>query len=263
MEMVATSKLKRATDRVRAARPYGDALEEMVGSLYNPALAETYPILRRPEALRRAVVILLTSNRGLAGGFNVNLIRRTRALLTELRAQGVEVELHVAGKKGIGFFRFQGEAMAVQRTDISDRPTPEEADSLVREPLKRFEEGEVDAVWVVASEFRSAMSTPPVARKLLPIEPPGERVDPENFILSPSGDEILSRILPLYVRNLVFRALVENAASEQSARRTAMKNATDNAADMLESLRRTYNRARQAQITQEIAEIVGGAAAFE
>ncbi len=263
MEMVATSKLKRATDRVRAARPYGDALEEMVGSLYNPALAQTYPILRRPEALRRAVVILLTSNRGLAGGFNVNLIRRTRALLAELRAQGVEVELHVAGKKGIGFFRFQGEAMAVQRTDISDRPTPEEADSLVREPLKRFEEGEVDAVWVVASEFRSAMSTPPVARKLLPIEPPGERVDPENFILSPSGDEILSRILPLYIRNLVFRALVENAASEQSARRTAMKNATDNAADMLESLRRTYNRARQAQITQEIAEIVGGAAAFE
>jgi F-type H+-transporting ATPase subunit gamma len=263
MEMVATSKLKRATDRVRGARPYGDALQEMVESLYNPALSEAYPILRRPEELRRAIVILLTSNRGLAGGFNVNLIRRTRALLAELRGQGVEVELHVAGKKGIAFFRFQGEPMAEQRTDISDRPSPEEAESLVREPLQRFEEGRVDAVWVVASEFRSAMSTPPVARKLLPIEPEGERVDPENFILSPSGDEILSRILPLYVRNLVFRALVENAASEQSARRTAMKNATDNAGDMLESLRRTYNRARQAQITQEIAEIVGGAAAFE
>lgn len=263
MEMVATSKLKRATDRVRAARPYGEALEEMVESLYNPALSETYPLLRRPEELQRAIVILLTSNRGLAGGFNVNLIRRTRTLLAELRERGVDVELQVAGKKGIAFFRFQGEPMAVQRTDISDRPTPEEAESLVREPLQRFEQGEVDAVWVVASEFRSAMSTPPVARKLLPIEPEGERVDPENFILSPSGDEILSRILPLYVRNLVFRALVENAASEQSARRTAMKNATDNAGDMLESLRRTYNRARQAQITQEIAEIVGGAAAFE
>lgn len=263
MEMVATSKLKRASDRVRAARPYGEALEEMVESLYNPALSETYPLLRRPEELQRAIVILLTSNRGLAGGFNVNLIRRTRTLLAELRERGVEVELQVAGKKGIAFFRFQGEPMAVQRTDISDRPTPEEAESLVREPLKRFEQGGVDAVWIVASEFRSAMSTPAVARKLLPIEPEGERVDPENFILSPSGDEILSRILPLYVRNLVYRGLVENAASEQSARRTAMKNATDNAGDMLESLRRTYNRARQAQITQEIAEIVGGAAAFE
>jgi F-type H+-transporting ATPase subunit gamma len=263
MEMVATSKLKRATDRVYAARPYGEALEEMVESLYNPGLAERYPILRRPEQTRKAVVILLTSNRGLAGGFNVNLIRRARALLDTLRGDGVEVEFHVAGRKGIGFFRFQGEPMAVQRTDLPDTPTPADADSLVREPLLRFEAGEIDAVHLVASEFRSALSTPPMARKLLPIDPEGERVDPDNFILSPSGDEILQRILPLYVRNLAYRALVENAAAEQSARRTAMKNATDNAGDMLESLRRTYNRARQAQITQEIAEIVGGAAAFE
>ncbi len=263
MEMVATSKLKRATDRVYAARPYGGALEEMVAALYNPGIADRYPILRRPEQVRRAVVILLTSNRGLAGAFNVNLIRRARALLEELRGEGVEVELHVAGRKGIGFFRFQGEAMAVERTDLPDNPGPADAESLVKEPLARFEAGEIDAVYVVASEFRSALSTPPVARKLLPIEPEGERVDPDNFILSPSGDEILERILPLYVRNLVYRALVENAAAEQSARRTAMKNATDNAGDMLESLRRTYNRARQAQITQEIAEIVGGAAAFE
>jgi F-type H+-transporting ATPase subunit gamma len=173
------------------------------------------------------------------------------------------VELHVAGRKGIGFFRFQGEPMAVERTDLPDSPSPADADSLVKGPLARFEAGEIDAVYVVASEFRSALSTPPMARKLLPIEPEGERVDPENFLLSPSGDEILERILPLYVRNLVYRALVENAAAEQSARRTAMKNATDNAGDMLELLRRTYNRARQAQITQEIAEIVGGAAAFE
>ncbi len=263
MEMVATSKLKRATDRVYAARPYGSALEEMVEALYNPGLSEQYPILRRPEQVRSAVLILLTSNRGLAGAFNVNLIRRARALLEELRGQGIQVELHVAGRKGIGFFRFQGEAMAVERTDLPDNPGPEDAESLVREPLARFEAGTVDAVYVVASEFRSALSTPPVARKLLPIEPEGARVDPDNFILSPSGDEILERILPLYVRNLVYRALVENAAAEQSARRTAMKNATDNAGDMLELLRRTYNRARQAQITQEIAEIVGGAAAFE
>lgn len=263
MEMVATSKLKRATDRVYAARPYGHALEEMVASLYNPGLADRYPILRRPEVVQRAVVVLLTSNRGLAGAYNVNLIRRARALLDELRASGVEVELHVAGRKGIAFFRFQGEPMAVERTDLSDHPTPEDADSLVAEPLRRFEAGQIDALWVVASEFRSALSTPPAARQILPIEPEGDRVDPENFLLSPSGDEILSRILPLYVRNLAYRALVENVAAEQSARRTAMKNATDNAGEMLELLRRTYNRARQAQITQEIAEIVGGAAAFE
>ena len=263
MEMVATSKLKRATDRVYAARPYGEALETIVGSLYNPDLAQQYPILRRPEVIRRAVVILLTSNRGLAGAFNVNLIRKARTLLDDLRSQGVEVQLHVAGKKGIAFFRFQGEPMVVERTDLSDQPTSEEAESLVAGPLAQFEAGEVDGVWVIASEFRSALSTPPAARQLLPIEPAGERVDPENYILSPSGDDILRKLLPLYLRNIVYRALVENAAAEQSARRTAMKNATDNAGDMLELLRRTYNRARQAQITQEIAEIVGGAAAFE
>jgi F-type H+-transporting ATPase subunit gamma len=263
MEMVATSKMKRATDRVYAARPYGDALEEIVRGLYNPALAERYPILRRPEQVRRAAVLLLTSNRGLAGGFNVNLIRRARQLLDELRDQGIQVELQIAGRKGISFFRFQGEPIAVERTDIPDTPRPEDAESLVVDLLARFEGEELDAVYVVSSDFRSALSTPPVARKLLPIEPDGERADPENYLLTPSGDAILNRMLPLYLRNVVYRALVENAAAEQSARRTAMKNATDNAGDMLEGLRRTYNRARQAQITQEIAEIVGGAAAFE
>lgn len=263
MEMVATSKLKRATDRVYAARPYSDALVELVESLYNPALADRYPILRRPEREDRVAVLLLTSNRGLAGAFNVNIIRRARQLLAELREGGADVELHIVGKKGGAFFRFQGETIASERVDLTDAPSPEDAESLVSALRSRFEQGELDAVWVVSSEFRSALSTPPRATKLLPIEPQGERTDPEQFILSPSGEEILNRLLPLYVRNSVYRALVENVAAEQSARRTAMKNATDNAGDMLELLRRTYNRARQAQITQEIAEIVGGAAAFE
>ena len=263
MEMVATSKLKRATDRVYAARPYSDALVDLVESLYNPALADRYPILRRPEREERVAVLLLTSNRGLAGAFNVNLIRRARQLLTDLREEGASVELHIVGKKGGAFFRFQGEAIASERVDLTDAPSPEDAESLVAGLRSRFEEGSLDAVWVVASEFRSALSTPPRASKILPIEPHGKRTDPEQFILSPSGEEILNRLLPLYVRNSVYRALVENVAAEQSARRTAMKNATDNAGDMLELLRRTYNRARQAQITQEIAEIVGGAAAFE
>lgn len=261
--MVATSKLKRATDRVHAARPYGDALDEIIRSLHDPARAERFPILRVPETTRRAAVLLLTANRGLAGAFNVNLIREARGTLAALRERGVEVELHVVGKKGIGFFRFQGEEMALERTDISDKPGPDDAESLVTPLRERFETGELDEVHLVASEFRSALSTPPRTIQLLPIEPSESGVDPENYILSPSQDEILTRLLPLYIRNKVYRALVENAAAEQGARRTAMKNATDNAADMLEQLKRTYNRARQAQITQEIAEIVGGAAAFE
>ncbi len=264
MELVATSKLKRATDRVRAARPYAEAMAELVGGLYSPGLAQDYPLLRRPDSTRRAAVLLLTANRGLAGSFNANLVKRARIQLDELRSSGVDTELHVAGKKGIAYFRFRGEEMGTSRTDISDAPSLEDAESLVGPLRERFETGELDSVWVVSSIFRSAMSTPPHARELLPIqfgEGSGDGASADNLILSPSAGAILERTLPAYVRNTVYSALVENAAAEQGSRRTAMKNATDNAGEVLEHLTRTYNRARQAQITQEIAEIVGGSAA--
>jgi len=263
MEMVATSKLKKATDRVYAARPYAQALGEIVRSLYSPELTERYPLLRQPEATRRAGILVLTANRGLAGAFNVNILKEVARLSSELRARGTEVELQVVGRKGVAFFRFRKEAMRMTRTDLGDYPTPEEAESLVTDLRDRFASGELDAVYVVGSEFRSALSTPPVSREILPIRPEPGAATADRFILSPSGDLILSRLLPLYIRNVVYRALVENVAAEQSARRNAMKNATDNAGDILELLKRSYNRARQAQITQEIAEIVGGASALE
>jgi F-type H+-transporting ATPase subunit gamma len=263
MELVATSKLKRATDRVYAARPYADALREIVSGLYSPELSERYPILRQPEEVGRAAVLLLTANRGLAGAFNANLIKQARLLLEELRGRGIETELHVAGKKGIAYFKFRGEKMFTQRTDIGDHPTPEDAESLIGPIRDRFEGGELDQVYLVSSEFRSAMSTPPQAVELLPIRPEEGAPAADLYMLSPDGDVILERILPAFVRNAVFTALVENAAAEQGARRSAMKSATDNAGEMLENLTRSYNRARQAQITQEIAEIVGGSAALE
>ncbi|MFP3948762.1 MAG: ATP synthase F1 subunit gamma [Longimicrobiales bacterium] len=262
MEMVATAKLRRATERVYAARPYAEALETVVRSLYAPQLSERYPLLRQPEETRRAAVVLLTANRGLCGGFNANLIREARGLLSRLEDEGVETELHVVGKKGIGYFRFQGVPMASTRTDIGDEPTVDDAESLAGPLRKKFVESEVDAVHVVSSEFRSALSTPPTVRDLFPIRPEEGAESADVFLLSPSSDMILQRLLPLYVRNEIYRALVENAAAEQGARRTAMKNATDNAEEMLENLRRSYNRARQAQITQELAEIVGGAEAL-
>jgi F-type H+-transporting ATPase subunit gamma len=262
MELVATSKLKRATDRVRAARPYADALHEIVQGLYSPGLSDKYPILRRPEKTERAAILLCTANRGLAGGFNANLIKKARSLMEDLRGQGIGTELHIAGKKGIAYFRFRGEEILTQRTDIGDYPTVDDAESLIGPIRDRFESGEVDAVYLISSKFKSAMSTPPHTRDLLPIEQEGEAAS-ADYILSPSGDMILDRILPAYIRNAVYTALVENAAAEQGARRTAMKSATDNAGDVLEHLTRTYNRARQGQITQEIAEIVGGSAALE
>lgn len=263
MEMVATSKLKKATDRVYAARPYAEALGGIVRSLYAPELTERYPLLRQPEFARKAAVVVMTANRGLAGAFNANIVKEGRLLLEQLRGRGTEVELHAVGKKGIAFFRFRGEVLHSARMDIGDHPSPEDAESVVAELRDRFAAGDLDAVYLVGSEFRSAMSTPPGVRELLPIRPQEGAATSDRFILSPSGDLILSRLLPLYIRNSVYRALVENAAAEQSARRTAMKNATDNAGEMLETLKRSYNRARQAQITQEIAEIVGGASALE
>jgi F-type H+-transporting ATPase subunit gamma len=262
MEMVSTSKLKRATDRAYAVRPYAHGFAEILAALQDPQLAETEPLLRRPDATRTAAVLLLTANRGLCGGFNSNLIREARRLIERLSAERVAVQLHVVGRKGVGYFRFRKQPMVTQRTDISDRPTLADAESLVAPLRAAFAAGEVDAVHVVSSEFRSPMSTPPGVIQLLPLPAPDAASRLAGAIFSPPPADILRWLIPVYLRSLVHRALVENAAAEQGARRTAMKNATDNAGEMLDILRRTYNRARQSQITQEIAEIVGGAEAL-
>jgi len=270
MEMVATSRLKKAQDRVVAARPYAAALAEVIGDLYAPELAERFPLLRRPAAdagvSRRTALVLITSNRGLCGGFNANLIREARRRLQELEGAGGAVELHLVGKKGIAFFRFTKRALASQRIDIGDRPTPAHAAEVITPLMQRFAHGELDAVEIVFAKFNSPVSTPPTVLTVLPIAPPpvprgGGAL--RFYILKPSAEAILETLLPLYVNNQMYRALVETAAGEHGARRTAMKNATDSAGDILDVLRRTYNRARQAQITQELAEIVGGAEALK
>jgi F-type H+-transporting ATPase subunit gamma len=271
MEMVATSKLKRAQDRVVGARPYAEALTGVIAALYSPALAERFPLFRQPAQIRRAGVLLITSNRGLAGAFNANLIREGRHLLERLQKDGIETELHAVGRKGLGYFRYIGAPIASSRTDIGDRPTSEEARQLVDPLMAEFVAGQLDAVYVVYARYNSPLSTPPTAQQILPVTPPergtGAREGKfaglaRDYLLFPSAEVILRELVPLYVRNAVYRALVETAAGFQGAQRTAMKNATDNAGEMLNTLRRTYNRARQAQITQEIAEIVGGAEAL-
>ncbi len=267
MEMVATSKMKRAQDRVVAARPYANALAEVISSLYSSELAERFPLLRQPVKQSRVALIVLTSNRGLAGAFNANLIKEARARLAELERAGAQVDLHVIGKKAVGYFKYIDRALASQRIDITDRPTAENAAEIVEALMADYIAGRLDGVYVTYSKFNSVLSTPPTTQQILPVTPPkpkeGEGGLQRDYLLFPNAEAILTELLPSYVRNSVYRALVETVAGEQSARRTAMKNATDNAGDMLNVLRRTYNRARQAQITQEIAEIVGGAAALQ
>ena len=289
MELVATSKLKRAQDRVTGARPYAEALRQVIADLYTPDLADRFPLLRQPPlpgkgGPARAAVILLTSNRGLAGGFNSTLIKEARRRVESLEQQGYTVDLLAVGKKGIGFFKYLGRKMALERMDVGDRPTAEHAAEVAEPLITAFAAGELGSVDLIQARFISALQTPPAAIRILPVETPGQpgggqrseqpgggTAEPQerkpgltaNYILAPNAEAILERLLPLYVRNAVYRGMVETAAAEHGARRTAMKNATDNAGDILELLKRTYNRQRQAQITQEIAEIVGGAAALQ
>ena len=284
MELVATSKLKRAQDRVVAARPYAAALAEVIGDLYAPELAERFPLLRQPGGGGRGgrvALVVITANRGLCGAFNANLIREARRRIAQLEGEGAGVDLHLIGKKGITYFKFAKRPAASRRIDIGDKPKAEHAAEIVGPLMAQFESGALDAVEVVFAQFKSAVSTPPTTLRILPITPP-RATDPgrkpgdpglasgfssarpsANYILKPSAEAILEQLLPLYVRNQLYRALVETAAAFLGAQRTAMKNATDNAGEIIELLQRTYNRARQAQITQELAEIVGGAEALK
>ncbi len=273
MELVSTSKLKRAQDRVVAARPYAEALRDVLADLITPELAERFPLLRQPAppgkgGPTRAAVVLLTSNRGLAGAFNSNLIKEARRRVEALESQGYTVEMHGVGKKGIGFFRYLGRKFALERMDIGDKPTADHAAEIAEPLIAAFSSGALASVDLVHAKFVSALTTPPTTTRILPVETAakkdGEKEGPtHDYILAPSAEAILEQLLPLYVRNAVYRGLVETAAAEHGARRTAMKNATDNAGEILEVLKRTYNRQRQAGITQEIAEIVGGAAALQ
>ena len=270
MELVATSKLKRAQDRVTAARPFAQGLSEVIADLVTPDLASQFPLLRSPAGPAqggpvRAVLILITSNRGLAGGFNANLIKEAKRRIDALTAEGYTVELIGIGKKGVGFFKYIGRTFRSERPDIGDKPTADHAASVMDELLADFAGGRIGAVELVQSKFLNVLNAPPTTVRVLPVETPvqargGMRAD---YILAPDAATLLDALLPLYVRNMLYRGLVETVAAEQAARRTAMKNATDNAGDLLEALKRTYNRQRQAQITQEIAELVGGAAALQ
>lgn len=268
MEMVATSKLKRAQDRVVAARPYANALAEVIGDLYAPDLAERFPLLRQPGAtgVRRVALVGVTANRGLCGAFNTNLIREMRRRIADLEGQGAQVDLHLVGRKGAAFFRFAKRPVASQRTDIGERPTAAHAQEIITPLLEQFAAGTLDAVEIVFAKFTSAISTPATTMRILPIAPPAAKAPnapTADYLLKPSAEAILEELLPLYVRNQVYRALVETTAGFYGSQRTAMKNATDNAGEMLDLLKRTYNRARQGQITQELAEIVGGAEALK
>jgi F-type H+-transporting ATPase subunit gamma len=273
MEMVATAKLKKAQERIESARPYALAMMEVLGNVARFSKGSVHPLLLEHAKRNRVVVICVTSDRGLAGAFSSNIIRLAESFMRDERARGTEqMDLVAVGKRAISYFRYRGiEPLAAYR-DISDRPTFADARSIASHVLEPYVANEVDAVYVAFNRFKNVAEQKPEWHQLLPIE---RRVVDEaaaeyehlhlaaEYMFEPDAETVLEALLPTYVQTLVYRALMESAASEQGARRTAMKSATDNATEMITTLTRSYNRARQAAITTEIAEIVGGAEALE
>lgn len=258
MKMVAASKLRKAQEKVIAARPYARQLQEVLARLAQDQADVTHPLLiERP--VQRVGYIIITSDRGLCGGYNANLIRMTNSLIAE---ETHDVRLVAVGRKGRDFYRRGKIETIAEFVGLGDNPSYGQAKEIAQEVIGLYESGELDEVYLLYNEFISAISQRPTRIKLLPIEKP-KQVSNTEYIFEPSAEEILTTLLPKYVETQVFRTLLEGKASEMGAQMTAMGAATDNAKEMIERLTLQMNRARQAAITTEISEIVGGASALE
>jgi F-type H+-transporting ATPase subunit gamma len=270
MELVAAAKLRRAQARIEAMRPYAERMVElMVGTARASASVRGLPLLQRRE-IRRAAIVPLTGDRGLAGAFNAQILREAFNLERELRSEGTEVRWLVAGKKGASTLRFRRYDITQAWTGFSDAPRYHDAQAISHRLEELYSEQEVDQVFVIYNHFESALTQRVVRQEVLPIpEQILERGEGErdqallgDFIYEPEPEQILERLLPVYVETELYRALLESAASEQGARMTAMRNASKNAAELIDYLTLQMNRARQAEITQEILEVVAGADAL-
>jgi F-type H+-transporting ATPase subunit gamma len=264
MKLVAAAKLRRAQDAILAARPYADALSEAVAELAARAGDTSHPMLQQREP-RRIELIVLTSDRGLCGGFNANAGRAAERFVREKQADKVEVRLLGVGRKGREYARRRRIDIAREFAGPAGNTAADRAREVAFTASDDFAEGRCDAVYLLYNEFRSAMSQRVVVQPLLPIVPaelpPGAAAI--DFLYEPSKKELLSLLLPLYIESRVFRAMLESIASEFGAKMTAMENATRSASDMIDRLTLDYNRARQAAITKELMEIVGGAEALK
>ncbi len=267
MEMVATSKLKRAQDRVLSSAPYAEHLSAAVAEVASRVPDRgAFPLLRQADPPRATLVLVVTANRGLCGGFNGNLVRKGREAVRAEEKAGRAVILYVAGKKGLQALRFQGLRVEKSFTELSDRPTYADAERLAAALTGPFLAGEVDRVLVVYPHFKTVARQPPTVMELCPVGGAAAAAGASSgggILFEPSAREILDALLPLYVRTMVYRVLVSAVACEQIARRTAMKLASDNAEEMATFLTRMFNKARQGQITQELAEILGGSEALK
>ena len=272
MELIAASRIVKAQQRLQATLPYTRVLTEAISeAASNVSALEKHPLLAAQRKQERAAVLVITADRGLAGAYSANAIKESQALSNLLADEGYETVPYIVGRKGVAWFSFRGREIAGSWTGISDQPTYEDAvkiaDTLLERFLQRTEEGGVDEIHIVYTHFVNMVSQQLRVRRILPLEvveevqERGETLAP-LYDFEPSAADVLDSLLPRYLRTVVYSALLESAASEHAARRRAMKSATDNADELIKALTRQANQARQAEITQEISEIVGGANAL-
>jgi F-type H+-transporting ATPase subunit gamma len=270
-ELIASSRIIKAQQRVHDATPYARELTRAVEAVVSRSAAVDHPLTTEPQNPSRAAVLVLTSDRGFCGGYNANVLREAQGLSELLSSHGVEPVPYVSGRKGIAWYRFRGREIAGQWSGFSDQPRNADANRIATDLLAAFAapaaEGGVDEIHIVYTEFVSMLTQRPVVRRILPLEIEETAEEPVSgpipiYEFEPSPEGVLDALLPWYVQSRLFFAMLESAAAEIASRRRAMKSATDNANDLIEQLTREANQARQAEITQEISEIVGGANAL-
>lgn len=267
MQMVAASKMRRAQERMQLGRPYADSMRRVVSHLVKASPDYKHPYLV-PRAVNRVGYIVVSSDRGLAGGLNINLFKKLMQHVKQQKSQSVETRFAVIGQKGVSFFKTFGGTVIAAETHYGDNPSFEQLSVPVQVMLDAYNRGEIDEIYMVYNEFVNAMTQNPSVQRLVPIaaeplvdETMENREYSWDYIYEPTTKELLDGLMGRYVESIVYQGVVENIASEQSARMVAMKAATDNAGNLINELQLVYNKLRQAAITREISEIVGGAAA--
>jgi F-type H+-transporting ATPase subunit gamma len=268
MEMVAASKMRRAQERMRAARPYADKIRNIAAHMGQANPEYRHPFLVRREQVKAAGVIVVTTDKGLCGGLNTNILRAVTNKMKELEAAGAKIEATAFGNKGLGFMNRIGVKVVSHAIQMGDKPHLDKLIGPVKVQLDAYAEGRIDAVYIAYTRFINTMKQEPVIEQLLPLDASRfEQTEAEkkaygwDYIYEPDAKTVIDELLTRYVEALVYQAIVENMSSEQSARMVAMKAASDNAKKVIEELQLTYNKARQAAITKELSEIVAGAAA--
>ena len=262
MQMVATSKMRRAQDRMKLARPYAEKMRKVIGHLSeaNPEFCHPFLVSREPKAIG---IIVISTDRGLAGGLNANVFKQVLLGIRDWQSKGAQASVAIVGSKGIAFFRRLGTPLLGSIAGLGDRPHIKDLIGTIKVMLDAYREGKIDRLYLANAKFVNTMTQQPTLTQLLPIDQADNQGLPEHwdYIYEPDAQAILEGLLMRYIESQVYQGVVENVASEMAARMVAMKAATDNAGKLIQDLQLVYNKARQAAITKELSEIVGGAAA--